>query len=84
MYSICMKMRHWATESAEQTPAAHSFIHFKMYWHMECHVPTNFSPLVTDIPDQSKGENLPYSKVLEFSRRDHYVSGSRRFLLKLL
>lgn len=33
----------------------HSFRHFKMYWHRECHVPTNLSPLEPQaVPDQSK------------------------------
>lgn len=40
MYSMCMETSQWANESAEQTPATHSFRHFKMYWHREYHVPT--------------------------------------------
>lgn len=55
MSSMCMETSQWANESAEQTPATHSFRHFKMYWHRECHVPTNLSPLEPQaIPDQSK------------------------------
>lgn len=84
MSSIWMKTSQWANESAEQTPATDSFIHSKVYWHTQCYVPTNLSLLEQQaVPDQSQ-ENLTHTKTLRFSRRDHYVSRSRRLLLKLL
>lgn len=79
-----METSQWAHESAEPTPTTDSFMHGKVRWHTQCHVPTNLSLLEQQaVPDKSK-ENLTHKKVLRFSRRDHYVSRSRRLLLTLL
>lgn len=84
MSSICMNTRQWANESAKQTPATHNFIHFKMYWYTQCHVPTNFSPLEPQASQTGARVKTHLTIRSLDSLEETVVSRSRKLLLKLL
>lgn len=79
MSFTCMETSQWANESVEQTPATHSFRHFKMYWHRESR--TNQFESYGATGSSTPKQNLSHSEVLRFSGRAHYVSRSRRLRL---